>query len=93
MTNDDEIKAARDADRIFNDPLFKSAFDRIEGGLIDKMRIVPMADIDTQHELVISLQLLGALRNQFVSIMQTGKMAELQREQSLAQKVRKFVQT
>jgi hypothetical protein len=34
---------------------------------------------------------LHALKNHFSAIIQTGKMAEIQQEQSLAQKVKRFV--
>ena len=89
MTPDDEIRAARDADRILNDPLFKGAFDRIESNLFAKMRAVPMHDIDTQHELILTLQLLGNLKGQFETALQSGKMAQMQKD-SLTQKVRKL---
>lgn len=93
MTEEQEIKAARDADRILNDPVFQKAMTGIESRLIDRMRLVPMGDRDTQHELILSLQLLGALKSHFVEMIQTGKMAELQKEQSLAQKVKRFVRS
>ena len=89
-TNEQEITEGRHAERILNDPMFQYAFEGIESSLIDKMRKVPMADKDTQHELVLSLQLLNALRQSFSAIIQTGKMAEIQKEQSLAQKVMRF---
>ena len=93
MTHDEEIKAARDADRLLNDPVFKSAIEGIESRLIDKMRQVPMADKETQHELILTLQLLGHLKAHFVEMIQSGRMAEIQKEQSLAQKVKRFVRS
>jgi hypothetical protein len=87
----EEIRDANAAHKILNDPLFVKAFDGIQSGLIDKMRQVPMGDVETQHQLVLSLQLLHALKNHFSAIIQTGKMAEIQQEQSLAQKVKRFV--
>jgi len=91
MTQDEEIRQARNADSVLNNPVFRSAFDGIEANLIDRMRRVPMADIDTQHELILSLQLLGALHQSLNAMIQTGKMAEIQKEQTLAQKVKRFV--
>lgn len=87
---DTEIRAALDAKRILGDPVFQKAFRDIESTLIERMRSVPMADIDTQHELVLSLQLLGNLKKQFQTAIDTGKMAEIQKE-SLAKKVSRFV--
>jgi hypothetical protein len=90
MTPDQEIRAGFSAGKILDDPQFVAAFDAIEASLIGKMRQVPMADINTQHELVLSLQLLGNIKRHFESIIQTGKMAEIQKE-SLAQKVTKVL--
>lgn len=91
MTPDEEIRQARKAELLLNDPTFKQAMDGIEASLIDKIRKVAMADITTQHELVLSLQLLGSLRQSFTAMIQTGKMAEMQKEQTLAQKVKRLV--
>jgi hypothetical protein len=90
-TPDQEIREARDADSVLNNPVFKNAVDGIERNLIERMKQVPMADLDTQHELILSLQLLGALKRSLSDTIQTGKMAEIQKEQSLAQKVKRFV--
>lgn len=48
-----------------------------------------MADIDTQHELVLSLQLLVNLKKQFETVVQTGKMAAIQKE-NLTDKLKRF---
>jgi hypothetical protein len=90
-TQDEEIREARRAEALVNDPLFKQAMDGIESTIIDRMRKVPIGDIDTQHELVLTLQLLGSLRQSFNAMIQTGKMAEIQKDQSIAQKVKRFV--
>ena len=89
-TPDGEIRAAKDANRVLGDPAFQKAFTGIESALIDRMRSVPMADMATQHELILSLQLLGNIRRHFETMIQTGKMAEIQKEQSIAQKIRAF---
>jgi len=90
-TPEQEIQEANAADRLLRDPVFKSAFEGIESALIEKMRLVPMADRDTQHELILTLQLLGNLKAHFVEMIQSGRMADIQREQTLAQKVRRFM--
>lgn len=86
---DEEIKTARDAERLLNDPIFKSAIQRIETHLIECIRQVAMADITTQHELVLSLQLLTKLRNNINAMIQTGRMAEIQKEQASIPKGRR----
>ena len=87
---DTEIRQAKDADRLLNDPVFQLAFNRIESGLIERMRAVPMGDIDTQHELILTLQLLGSLKNQFKTAVDSGKMAEISKAQELAQRAKKL---
>jgi hypothetical protein len=79
-TPDQEIREARSADKILNDPVFREAVEGIEKTLIDKMRQVPMADMTTQHELILTLQLLGKLKQHLHSMIETGKMAEIQKE-------------
>lgn len=80
---DQELRKGRDADRVLNDPLFQEAFHSLEASLIDKMRRVAMGDRDTQHELVLSLQLLGSLKRYFTELLETGKMAEIQKDSNL----------
>jgi len=87
-TPDEEIRDARDAQRLLDDPVFKKAFNQLESAVIDKLRHVEISNIETQHELVLTLQLLGSLKGQFKTAIESGKMAEIQKEQSLAQKVR-----
>ncbi len=88
-TVDDEIRAAKDANRILGDPVFQKAFAGIESALIERMKSVPMADIDTQHELILSLQLLGNLKKQFTTAVDTGKMAQIQKD-SLLDKIKRM---
>ena len=85
-----EIRAANDAKRILGDPVFTKAFRDIESTLIERMKSVPLGDIDTQHELVVTLQLLGNLKKQFTTAIDTGKMAEIQKE-TLLKKVSRIV--
>ena len=79
-TPDEEIRQARNADKILNDPVFKEAVEGIEKSLIDRMKQVPMADMTTQHELILTLQLLGKLKQSLHTMIETGKMAEIQKE-------------
>jgi protein required for attachment to host cells len=87
-THDEEIRQARNADKILNDPVFKEAVESIEKTIIDKMKLVPMADMTTQHELILTLQLLGKLKQHLHSMIETGKMAEIQKE-SIASKLKR----
>lgn len=90
MNIDKEIREGWEAQQFLESPLFKLAIDGIESDLIDKMKQVAMADIDTQHELILSLQVLGNIRRRITTIVQTGKMAEIQKE-TLLDKAKKHI--
>lgn len=80
---DTEIRSAREARALLDNPVFAKAFTTIESTLIARMKAVPIADLTTQHELVLCLQLLGSVRRYFDEIIDTGKMAEIQKESAL----------
>ena len=73
-----EINRGNDAQRIMEEPLVKEAFDRIESGLIESMKLCPMSDRDTQHELILTMQLAHKFKAIFLEIMQTGRLAQMQ---------------
>lgn len=91
MTPEEEIKNARDAERLLNDPVFQKAFNKIESSIIEKMKRVEISNHETQHELILTLQLLGSLKREFKDVIDTGKMAEMTRAESIAKKVRSFI--
>lgn len=84
-----EIQKANEAERLLNEPIMKAAFLGIESGLVENLKRVPMGDTATQHELVLTLQLLEKLKGHFLTIMQTGKMARIQKESMASKVVRK----
>jgi hypothetical protein len=75
-----EIQRGHEAQRLMDEPMVKEAFEKIEHGLIESMKLCPMADRDTQHELVLTMQLLHRFRGIFLETMQTGKLAQMQEE-------------
>ncbi len=87
---DKEIRKGRDADRVLNDPLFAEAFKSVETGIFDAMRRVPIGDRDTQHELVLSLQVLAKVRRYLTEAVETGKMADIQKSNTLKDKIRRI---
>lgn len=78
-STEQEIKEAKDADRILNDPLFAAAFHSIELDTIRQMVQSNGTDVALHHELVLTLQNLRKLRSVFTTAIQTGKMAEMQK--------------
>lgn len=90
MSNlDKEIRRADEAARLMNEPMVQEAFNLIESDIHSAMRRSAIGDRDTHHELVLSLQMLGRIRNHFQSVLETGKLAQIQKE-SLAQKAAKL---
>jgi hypothetical protein len=75
-----EIDRGREAQRIMDEPMIKEAFDKIESGVIQSMRLCPMADKETQHQLVLTLQILGNFKGVFQEVMATGKLAQIQED-------------
>ena len=52
------------AQRILDDPVFKQAFSDIREAMVSKLESCGVGDIDAQHELTVSLQLLKQLKTQ-----------------------------
>lgn len=90
MTLDQEIRRGDEAKRLMESPLLQEAFEKVEAGLIDAMKRVPMGDTKTQHELVLSLQLFGRIKGHMAEVMETGKLAQLQKE-TMAQKAKRLL--
>lgn len=80
MIKDNEIRRSQDADRILKEPLFIEAFHSIEASILNAMKQCAINDHSTQHELILTLQLLGRLNKFFVDIINTGKLAMIQKE-------------
>ena len=90
MNTIQEKQRGFDAQRIMEDPMVVEAFERIESGLIDAMKMCPMADRDTQHELILTMQLLHKFKGIFHEYIQTGKLAQMQEETISSRMVRKL---
>lgn len=86
MTLDEEDRRGFEAERVLNEPLLKEAFEQVEKGIVEAMKRVPMGDTKTQHELVLTLQLLGKVKGYIEEVVQTGKLARIQK-QTMAQRI------
>ena len=76
-----EVKEATEAKYLTESPAFKRAFELLEGGVIDHLRKVGVNDDDRRNQLVLTLQLLDALRAELSRTIETGKLAQVQIEQ------------
>lgn len=79
----DAINRAKHAERLLSEPLIQEAFSAVESSLVDAMRRAAVGDVDTHHNLVLSLQLLGQVERQFKNWISDGKLEENKRPGSL----------
>lgn len=68
---------AREAERLLREPLLIEAFDAIESKIVQELRLTDTSARDKMRDLVITMQLLGALKSHLNSHIETGKLAEL----------------
>ena len=87
MTQDEEIRRGMRAEELMQDPLLIEAFSEIENGVISAMKRVAIGDEKAHRELIYMLQVIGSVKNHFQQVIQTGKMARLQAEESKAKKL------
>jgi hypothetical protein len=91
MTPQEEIKRGAEAEMVLNNAIYKEAFDLVEKGLIDAILSSALGDEATHNKIAISLQLLHKIKSSLRTVMETGKMAKIQVNESFPEKVRKFV--
>ena len=77
----EERKAGVEAQALLDSPAFKAAFDGAEKNTIDRLRTVGITDDAMRNQLVLTLQLLTAIRASIVMTVQTGELATIQIEQ------------
>lgn len=87
MTEEEEIRRGHEAKRLLESPLFKSAFDTVEAGIVDAMRRVPMGDANGQQTLILSLQVLSKVRGYIAEVAQTGQLAALAKQESMGRRI------
>jgi len=90
MTNDEEIRRANEAERLMSTPMLAEAFEKVEKGVVDAMRQSRLGDDKTHTKLVMMLQVVGSIRSHFTEIMETGKLARIQKE-TFAERALKLV--
>ncbi len=87
MTQEDEIRRGREADRLMNDPLLSEAFSAVEKAILDGLRTVDVGAKDAQRDLIVTLQLLGNLQRILKTHIQTGELAEITKRESLGKRI------
>ncbi len=69
---------AAEAQHVLENPLFKAAFDEMRAGIINQIHIVAVNDVETQHELVLMLQLLESIKGRIEQHIHTGSFEKQQ---------------
>jgi hypothetical protein len=87
MTPEKEIERGLHADQLLDHYLFKESFTTVRQNIMDSWASSPIRDKEGAHELRLMLHCLTNIENYIRSIAETGKMASLQREQTLGQKI------
>ena len=60
------IERAERSKQLLGDSVFLSAFEDIRNGLVKRLESSPIGDIETHHEIALTLQLLQQLKAQLV---------------------------
>lgn len=87
---DNEIVMGEEARQLLENPVLIGAFEAVRTGIVSGMTQSAMGDEKTHNRLVIALQLLNQIEKQLKDIVDTGKMANLQLQETLAQKASAF---
>ena len=71
------------AKRLLNDPLLVEAFTELEQNLKNTWMFSSVGDIEAREQVWLSLRLLERIRLHLTSIVETGEMAKIQKEQHI----------
>lgn len=91
MTPDEEIARSEAAKRIYEDPLFKQAMSIVRQEILDKWSATPARDTEGREWLWQLHQSMNKFELVFVNWMETGKLAQLGKEQSLLKRMRGMI--
>lgn len=86
----DESQRGHAAQRILNDPIFKDAMAAVKQEVIDRWAAAPARDTEGREWLWQHYQVALKFEEVFSTMINTGKMADIEREQTATDKVRKF---
>ena len=75
-----EIQRAEEAKRVLAEPLLQESFTAVESAIFTELRRVDVGARDRQRDLVVTLQLLGTLKQYLENTMLTGEMVRIQEE-------------
>ena len=76
MSEKEQIRRGDEAKRLMAEPLLQDAFSLIEQGLLARMRTVDVGASETHRDLIVTLQLLGKVKQHIEQTALTGRFDE-----------------
>ena len=73
----DEQRRGEEAKRILAEPLVVEAFAEVEAAILANLRTVDVGAMDAMRDWVVSLQLLGKVKQHIEQVMVTGELSAL----------------
>lgn len=73
----EEQRRGEEAKRILAEPLVVEAFAEVEAAILANLRIVDVGAMDAMRDWVVSLQLLGKVKQHIEQVMVTGELSAL----------------
>ncbi len=92
-----EVERGQQAAQVLEHPLFVEAFDQYRARLVAEWESSPVRDAEGREKLWLMVKTVDAVRGHLEGVMQTGKMATLQRQerasrwQEMAQAAREWI--
>ncbi len=78
MTPEEKSDAAK---HLLESPIFKAAFKDVRENLVSQLEMTEIGDVDTHHEVALTLQLLKRLQAQITRYVDDATMAKHKRKQ------------
>lgn len=83
------LERADEAEQVLKNPVLTKAFEDIREGLVKRLESSPMGDVDTQHEIALTLQVLKQVKQTLVSYIGEKTIVEHRKKQdSFIDKIR-----
>jgi len=91
MNHHNEVIRGEAAKQLLDNPLLQEAFIAVEANLVKALTDSPMGDEKTHNRLAIALQLLKQIEKSITLHIETGKMAQIQVEETLIDRVKRVI--
>lgn len=78
----DVIQRAQRAEKLLNDPELQAAFDNTKQAIFQKIEVTPIRDTEGLTQLRLCLKLLSDVRANLTKVLNDGKVAEFNIEET-----------